>query len=252
MSVLINADDFGKDEEVNRAICEAFEKGYVGHTTLMVNMPGAKEAFLLAKEKGFCDKVGLHLNITEGLPISDDIRNNPLICGTDGSFNAAFYHNMKYRLYMDSLSIQQIEKEFAAQIERFLELGFTQLHIDSHHHVHTNYPVYLALKRLGRRYRFSYVRLSRNLYHGGNPLNRIYKGFYNRSVKRLCERTSDLFGSYQDLIDYTGGDAMRCRKLSAENSIEVMAHPLYVNGVLTDTDIPMTEYEKLTDRNLVG
>ena len=29
MPITINADDFGKSENVNSAICEAFEKGYI-------------------------------------------------------------------------------------------------------------------------------------------------------------------------------------------------------------------------------
>ena len=241
MAVLINADDFGKDREINLAIAEAFEKGYVTHTTLMANMPRATEAAELAKKKGFAGQVGLHLNLTEGMPLSQPIRQNPLICSADGSFNQAFYHNTKYRLYMDSLTIEQITEEFRAQLTRYLELGFFKLHIDSHHHVHTNLPVYQALKVLGREYRFSYIRLSRNLYRGGNVLNRAYKLWYNRSVKKLCKQTSELFGGYADLVGYTGGDPKVCRALFEEKEVEIMVHPMYREGVLTDTEVPMEE-----------
>ncbi len=245
MSLLVNADDFGKNEEVNRAVCEAFKKGYINHTTVMMNMESCGDAFRLAVENDFTDRVGLHLNLTEGCPLSRDIRFNPLICGSDGRFNAAFYHNTRYRLYMDGLSISQIEKEFEAQIERFLETGFRELHIDSHHHVHTNYPVYLALKNLSGRYGFSYVRLSRNLYRGGSILNRTYKSLYNKGVKKLCKRSADLFGSYEDLISYTGKDAGKIQRLCSQKEIELMVHPMYTDGILTDTDRPMNEYEVL-------
>ena len=249
MSILINGDDFGKTEEINRAVCEAFEQGYIGHTTVMVNMPKAEEAFELSVKKGFTDRVGLHLNLTEGFPLSSDIRTNPLICSADGSYNAAFYHNTKYRLYMDSLSISQIEKELEAQIVRFLELGFKELHIDSHHHVHTDYPVFLALKSLGKKYRFSYVRLSRNLYRGGNILNRAYKSLYNRAVKKLCAVSGDLFGSYDDLMNYTDGDPERIESLGLDKKVEIMVHPVYLQGVLMDTDRPMSLYGTLKKWN---
>jgi predicted glycoside hydrolase/deacetylase ChbG (UPF0249 family) len=249
MSILINGDDFGKNEEINRAMCEAFEEGYIGHTTVMVNMPGAEEAYKLSKENGFTDRVGLHLNLTEGVPLSGDIRTNPLVCSSDGVFNAAFYHNTKYRLYMDSLSISQIEKELEAQIERFLELGFTELHIDSHHHVHTNYPVFLALKSLGKKYRFSYIRLSRNLYRGGSIFNRAYKTLYNGGVKKLCARSGDLFGSYDDLMSYTMKDPERIESLGRKSEVEIMVHPMYVNCVLTDTDRSMSDYGALKKWN---
>ncbi len=240
MSVIINADDFGKDRETNLAVEEAFEKGYITHPTLMVNMPAAKEAARVAKEKGFEKKVGLHLNLTEGMPLSLPIRDNPLICSSDGSFNQAFYHNTRYRLYMDSLTIRQIETEFRAQLEEFLALGFSDMHIDSHHHVHTNYPVYLALKGLSGDYSFSYIRQSRNLYRGGSILNRFYKRCYNHGIKKLCRHTTALFGSYGDLEAYMEGKE-DIRSFFETKEVEIMVHPMYREGVLMDTDRPMEE-----------
>ena len=253
MPLIVNADDFGKNEEINRAVCEAFDKGYITSTTLMANMPGADQAYELAKEKGFADKVGIHLNITEGIPLTEAIRSNPLVCASDGSFNAAFYHSTKYRLYMDKLSIDQIRDELDAQIRRFFTLGFKSLHIDSHHHVHTDYPVYLALKPLAKRYGFEYIRLSRNLYKGGSAINKIYKHFYNTAVKKLALNTSDRFGSYKDLMTFFSLDPMSeadrtseypeaMRKFAAEQIIEIMVHPMYdEHGELMDTDIPMRQ-----------
>lgn len=253
MALFVNADDFGKSKEINGAICEAFERGYITSATLMANMPGAKEAYKLARENGFDDKVGVHLNITEGMPLTTGIRNNPLICSQDGSFNAAFYHNTKYRLYMDRQSVDQIKTELDAQITLFLELGFKSMHIDSHHHVHTNYPVYRAIKELSAKYHYEYIRLSRNLYRGGSLFNGIYKAVYNRGIHRLADRHSACFGSYRDLMTYFLLDPDnrddRCReasdpmlKLYSDKDVEIMVHPMYgENGELMDTDIPMKE-----------
>ncbi|MBQ7587044.1 MAG: ChbG/HpnK family deacetylase [Lachnospiraceae bacterium] len=253
MALFVNADDFGKSKEINGAICEAFERGYITSATLMANMPGAKEAYKLARENGFDDKVGVHLNITEGMPLTTGIRNNPLICSQDGSFNAAFYHNTKYRLYMDRQSVDQIKAELDAQITLFLELGFKSMHIDSHHHVHTNYPVYRAIKELSAKYHYEYIRLSRNLYRGGSLFNGIYKAVYNRGIHRLADRHSACFGSYRDLMTYFLLDPDnrddRCReasdpmlKLYSDKDVEIMVHPMYgENGELMDTDIPMKE-----------
>ena len=253
MALFVNADDFGKSTEINRAICEAFDKGYVTSTTLMANMPGAHEAFGLAKEHGFTDKVGVHLNITEGMPLTGGIRNNPLICAQDGSFNAAFYHNTKYRLYMDRQSIDQIRDELDAQISLFLEMGFKTLHVDSHHHVHTNYPVYRAIKELASKYPYGYIRLSRNLYRGGSLYNNIYKSLYNAGVRRLADKSTAYFGSYRDIMTYFSLDpdsiADRKReapddmkKLIRDKDVEIMVHPMYgEDGELMDTDIPMRE-----------
>ncbi|MCR5356425.1 MAG: ChbG/HpnK family deacetylase [Lachnospiraceae bacterium] len=257
MGLIVNADDFGKSSDINRAVCEAFDSGCITSTTLMANMPGAHEAYELADINGFTDKVGIHLNITEGMPLTSGIRSNPLICAPDGSFNQAFYHNTKYRLYMDEQSVEQIRDEFDAQISLFLELGFKTMHIDSHHHVHTNYPVYRALKQLSRKYGFEYIRLSRNLYKGGSLFNNTYKLIYNSSVRHLAADTSKYFGSYKDLLTYFSLDPLRegdrakgrisgMERLFASGDVEIMVHPMYdENGVLKDTDIPMKEEQAL-------
>ena len=253
MALFVNADDFGKNPDINRAVCEAFDKGYLTSTTLMANMPGAHEAYELARQHGFKDRVGVHLNITEGMPLTEGIRSNPLICAQDGSFNAAFYHNTKYRLYMDRQSIDQIKDELDAQISLFLELGFSTLHVDSHHHVHTNYPVYRALKELSLKYRYGYIRLSRNLYRGGSLYNNIYKSLYNRGVRSLADTCSAYFGSYRDFMTYYSLDPYSVddrkreatddmKKLYRDKDVEIMVHPMYGQaGELMDTDIHMRE-----------
>ena len=90
MGLIRNADDFGKSESVNRAIMTCFEKGFVDRTTLMVNMDAAESAVSLAKSAGFADRVGIHLNLTEGMPLTAPIRSNPLLCDANGRFHAAF------------------------------------------------------------------------------------------------------------------------------------------------------------------
>ena len=47
--MIINADDFGYSESVNKAISDCFERGLINRTTIMVNMPHAEEATAMAK-----------------------------------------------------------------------------------------------------------------------------------------------------------------------------------------------------------
>ena len=240
MGLIRNADDFGKNGSVNRAIAECFAKGYIDRTTLMVNMDGAEEAVRIARENGFSDRVGIHLNLTEGMPLTQPIRSNPLLCDVNGRFHAAFRQTTKYRLYMDQLSKDQIYTELKAQIEQYAAWGLTLFHVDSHHHVHTDYPVYSVLKRLSKEYRFSSIRLSRNLYRKGSLPMRIYKAWYNRAIRKLCGKTDDLFGSCADLFAYDSEEALRA--LAAGKKIEIMMHPMYDQaGILTDTDRNMEQ-----------
>lgn len=249
MSLIVNADDFGKNPFVNRAITECFNKRIINRTTIMANMPYAIEGYEVASKNGFVEHVGLHINITEGMPLSESIKSNPYFCDEEGMFNAAFYRNTKLRLHMDDKSVTDIEKEIEAQIQFYHELGFSLDHIDSHHHAHTNYPVYKALKRLSHKYSFSSVRLSRNLYKDGTFLKNSYKKIYNGKIKKICDHTTDYFGSFADAATYFiyPNDINSLQNFSdfcTKNNLEIMVHPMYdQNGFLCDGDTP---FEKET------
>lgn len=246
MGLIVNADDFGKSKDVNKAIVECFNKGYIDRTTVMVNMPLAEETFEISSQNGFSDKVGIHLNLTEGRPLSEGIKNNPLFCDESGYFTARFYGSTKLRLHMDKKTVDDIYTEFKAQFEKYIEMGFTLNHVDSHHHVHTNYPMLKALKKLSKEYDFSSIRLSRNLYLGGGLLQKVYKDFYNHSVKKICKLTTDYFGSYEDAISYSRelnkADDKAFRRLLSGRTLEIMVHPMYsAEGTLVDTEVPFLE-----------
>ena len=72
--IIINADDFGMSAEANKAIVEAFEKNVISSTTLMANMSGFNEACELAHRHRLLGKIGVHLNLTSGYPLSEPIR----------------------------------------------------------------------------------------------------------------------------------------------------------------------------------
>lgn len=242
MSIIVNADDFGKSSEVNRAICECFELGYIDRTTLMVNMPYADEAVKLAGEKGFLNQVGLHLNLTAGTPLTEEIRNNPLFCDEEGCFHAKFHQQMKYRLHMDKNAICQVREELSAQIKRYISYGLTLKHIDSHHHVHTDLPILKALIPILEVYDIRSVRIGRNLFHHEAISNKLYKHYYNNKLRTLPIQVTDYFGSHEDLIKYLRTPALNRADLYKNHSIEIMTHPMYDTcGALVDTNIVIDE-----------
>ena len=63
--VIVNADDFGLTQSVNRGIVRAYMDGVVTSTTLMVNMPDTLHAIMLAQKYNLND-IGIHLNLTKG------------------------------------------------------------------------------------------------------------------------------------------------------------------------------------------
>lgn len=230
MALIVNADDFGISDEVNKAISSCFNRRIIDRTTIMVNMPAAVKGIDVAEKNGFFDKVGLHINLTEGAPLTESIKNNRYFCDENGMFNQAFYHNTKLRLMMNARCVFDVEEEIEAQIRMYRDFGFTLNHIDSHHHVHTNLPILKAIENLSKVYDFSSIRLSRNLYRGGSFLNRVYKSYYNSRVKKSCKGTTDYFGSFDDLCNYFDfakeNGLERLKQFASKNDIEIMVHPL--------------------------
>ncbi|MBU0580040.1 MAG: ChbG/HpnK family deacetylase [Candidatus Margulisbacteria bacterium] len=131
--LIVNADDFGLNTGVNRAIIETFQNGIVTSTTLMVNCPSTKEGVELAKQNPQLG-VGLHFNLTQGKPMSGKI--NSL---TDQKGFFLKRSQFEIRLLAGKIKKEDIIQELNLQWDIFLSLGLKPTHLDSHQHIHI-YP----------------------------------------------------------------------------------------------------------------
>lgn len=253
MAIIVNADDFGYSHEINLAICEAFQKGLINRTTLMVNMPCASEAMDMAREMGFSDRVGLHLNLTAGKPLSSTLSRDAVMCDENGEFTADFARNVKTRFFLPKKTRKCVEEEIGLQLEKYRELGGMLWHVDSHHHVHTDPSVWMAFCKVVKMsnkdnkksgFPVSSVRLGRNMYKGGNPILHFYKVLLNSSIRRFCKMRSDYFGSANDFENYFG-KSENASKATLGLNIEIMVHPMYSkDGRLTDSMEPLKQYKE--------
>ena len=238
---IVNADDFGISKEVNEAIRESFEKRIITNTTLMVNMPYATEAVMLAKEKGFSERIGLHLNLTAGTPLTSKIRSCRLFCNSNGNFNAKFHLSTSSRIHISKAESEAVYEEIEAQMRRYLTFGLPERHLDSHHHVHTDRSILKQAIPLIKKYDFRSVRISRNMYEKTSKFNAEYKKIYNNKLKKLPIETTDYFGSFQDFKNY-------CDKIEENRLVEIMLHPMFSEeGELMDTKTPMSEVKAFMD-----
>ena len=234
--MIINADDFGYSKAVNMAIVDCFKNKTINRTTIMVNMPSAREAVNLSKENNFFDCVGLHINLTEGKALSKECASSEL-CDENGFFKGTFYIPFKSRLYLNKNIKYAIFCEVEAQIKRYLEMGFTLMHADSHNYTHAYFSVYTQVRKLLKKYGFRSVRISRNIAPEKFSLPfRIYKDLFNGIITRLKIKgkkigTTKYFCSIQDFIA-----SMDKRKI--KNDIELMTHPTYIGDVLMDNTLP--------------
>ena len=181
MKIIVNADDFGKNSTVNKAIVHCFKHKLISNTTIMVNMPGFDEAVKLAKDNDFFDKVGLHLNFFAGIPLTEEMKMDSILCKNGVMTSEIFYHriNLFKRLKLNKTTKRNIKLECEAQVKKFIESGFTQRHLDSHGHSHTIMVFWKIIRKILKRYGFSSTRISENVSPNKRLISKFYKWVFN-------------------------------------------------------------------------
>lgn len=237
--IIVNADDFGRSQTINKAISQCFALNIIQRTSIMVNMPYYKEAILIAKEENFFDKIGLHINLMEGEPLTESIKLFPEVC-SNGIFNGQLQSHLRSRFFHSSELKKAIKEEIEAQIKVYINEGFPLLHLDSHFHIHNEAFIYNIIKPLSLQYGIKSMRIARNLMPQNSIIyfiKSLYKYILNSNIKKNFKHTS-YFGSYQDFNLYY-----------KHFSVEIMVHPELINGELVDivdhNFIPFSTYYKI-------
>jgi predicted glycoside hydrolase/deacetylase ChbG (UPF0249 family) len=219
---VVNADDFGMNDRVNSGILEAFRRGLISSASLMANMPEFGAAVEMARESRLGDRLGVHLNLTEGVALTSPLRSCPRFCTPDGTF--VWRHRGLWAL--DSAEVHAIATEWRAQIAALVRMGVRPSHMDSHHHVHTAWPLGTIAIALAREHTIPTVRLTRNCGPAPGAVIRLYKTAFNARLRRAGVAAVSRFGSALDVRSVVG---------VTNGSVEVMTHPqIDVAGELID------------------
>lgn len=226
MRIIVNADDFGRDEPCSRAMLEAINKGICSSVTAIMNGSFVEESLRLLEGKK-CS-VGLHINLTQGCALSPDMRASKRFCDEDGCFRPHVFSKLAQFARPEQ---ELLACEIRAQIAKLRSFGWAISHADSHHHVHT-FPsisgiVFAVLAEQG----VARLRLAQNLGLSvtgcGSLAKKIYRIAYNHRLKG-CFSSTDYFSDVTTFL--------RCRsQLSSDKVCEVMIHAEYdENGVLVE------------------
>lgn len=133
-ALIINADDLGLCDSVNRGILDAWAQGAISDSSVFATLPDLPTVLAQAQEARL--PVGIHLNLTYGQPLSHPLEIRGLVT-PDGAF-------MRRDQWEGPLPLMAIRLELRRQIMRVLELGAQPTHLDSHHHIH-RYPEVLSV-----------------------------------------------------------------------------------------------------------
>lgn len=221
-NLIINADDFGISKAVNYAIMAAMDSNICTDTTLLVNFDESENAANLAIAMNRVDRVGIHLNLTEGLPLSTKIRNEPRFCSQEGLFHT---NKNKRIVHLSASEKVAVCEELRAQIALCRKFGISISHADSHNHIHEEPGLALLIMDLLKVEQVPYLRPANNI--GETSLvNKLYRSAYNLVLGHKGLALSDYFGSVTNLNDYT-------KRIEKKSIVELMIHP----GQIVDNQI---------------
>ena len=240
-SFIINADDFGMDAEVNRAVIDSFHQGLCSSTTLMANLSGFEDACQSCHDHKLVTRIGLHLNLGEGAPLTDGIRKQPRFCDADGRFSLS---SAQRTWFMSDAEKHALADEIRAQIARCRGMRIPLTHVDSHRHLHVQWGILNVLLAVARQERVPYVRIPRNCGSGIRTMKAIYKRAVIRRIAAFKMQRTKHFGSIADYLWLRDAGG-------AHGSMEIMVHPRYLNsGVLADypDNIPLAEQVQKVER----
>ncbi|MBR0262040.1 MAG: ChbG/HpnK family deacetylase [Selenomonadaceae bacterium] len=132
-NLIVNADDFGRHELINRAVERAFNAGCLKSATLMAGGIAFDDAVKLAKKNSGLG-VGIHFTLANGNPVLNP-KKIPSLVTEEGIFHDNYVKFLK-RYLSGKISLSEVRSELAAQLEKILNTGLTLTHFDSHQHLH--------------------------------------------------------------------------------------------------------------------
>ena len=239
--LIVNADDFGLSEGVNRAILHSHACGIVTSTSLLANGAAFASA-VAALGSAPLLSVAVHLNVSQLPPVSPPAAVPTLI-------------NARGELYLTPgwleagiaggyVRLEEIEAEMRAQIRRVLDAGIQPSHLDGHMHVHVLPGVAEIAVKLAREFRIPALRcpvepLGRLLLPGGSRwLTAVGVSALGRRLRRLATRDGIVSPAHFYGIRETGVlDAPRIRRIlrtvpEGPGISELMCHPGYADTEL--------------------
>ena len=237
--IIINADDFGYDESHTMGILKAFEVGLISNATVMVNMPHFDEACVLSEEYGVKDRIGLHLNLVEGIPLTEGIKQCSTFCDANGIMHGLWRRSIWKTTFLTKKERELLKQEIVAQFSLFEQKGFPLRHFDTHGHAHTYFSVWNVIVSVLKARREPYqVRIAKNLFdRNAYGLRALYKKAMNFVIphKMHC---SDFF---TDVKGYLHNALL----LNEDSVTEIMCHPCLVDGMIFNPDdLQITELKQ--------
>lgn len=218
-NLIINADDFGISKEVNLAIMALMDLNLCLDTTLLVNFEDSRQAAELAIAQNRKDNIGIHLNLTEGHPLTNKIKNESRFCNEKGLFE---HKKRQHIMFLTNSEKIAVKEELTSQIRLCREFGIPVSHADSHNHIHEEPGLLFLMIDVLKKEKIPFLRLSNNL-GKTSFVNTIYRNAYNIMIHYHKLAGTDYFGSIANLN-------INRHEFKQDTFLELMIHPGKIIG----------------------
>jgi hopanoid biosynthesis associated protein HpnK len=172
--LIVNADDFGLDANINQGIIQAYTGGIVTSTSILANGDSFFTGMASLREHPGLG-VGVHLTLVNGRPLSPPAA-IPSLLNEDGEF-LADYQEFIARFLIDGIKLSEVRSEWSRQILQVQNQGIKITHIDSHQHLHVLPGIHSLVTDLAKEFHITKVRVpgENMLFFGGNlsSVNRL-------------------------------------------------------------------------------
>ena len=237
--LIINADDFGRHELINKAVEQGLVEGCLRSATLMPGGRAFDSAVAVAKRHKDLG-VGIHFTLVNGYPILPSKAIPSLVTEQN-----VFYDNYAIfvkRFVAGKVNLEEVQAELAAQLQKLKRTGLDLTHADSHQHMHTLPGIIDIVLKLAKASGIKAVRTPRTpLFCGefggiGQLMGRWGLGALARmaafKVKNKGLATTDHFAGIVAGEAVTEPYLMNIVRNLQMGTTEVMMHPGTDNGAL--------------------
>ncbi|MGC1872949.1 MAG: ChbG/HpnK family deacetylase [Acidobacteriaceae bacterium] len=137
--LIVNADDFGLTDGINRAVRDLHQWGALTSATLMAAAPRFDEAVEISQQQKTLG-VGCHVVLVDGTPVANPAAIATLLDASRQSVDEPRFRTTLGEfvrdLYLGRIDSAHIEREAMAQIQRLQHAGVAVTHVDTHKHTH--------------------------------------------------------------------------------------------------------------------
>jgi chitin disaccharide deacetylase len=232
LKLIVHADDFGLTEAINRGIVKTHTEGIVTSTSIVACGTAFDDAVRLYRSIPSLD-VGVHLTIIEERPVLETVTIPTLV--TDGGTFYPHANQFLKRYMINRITIDDVYREFEAQLRKVLDSGIPVSHLDSHQHIHAFPRIFECTVELARAYGIPAVRLphekvKRYMLRGVHSVKRLLQlgvlnlfAGINKKNKVVC---ADHFYGFYCSGDLTGENLRAIiNALPPDGTGELVCHP---------------------------